>query len=239
MPTRTSVRIGLIGDRSAAVKAHVNAPIALAGCARRLGIAVEPVWFLTDSPELRDHSHLRSCRGLWVVPACPYEDPEAVLSATRLARRERIPFLDTCGGFQHMILEFARSVAGIADAQHAEEHPNARTPVIAPLSCSLVGRDGAIVLQPGSRAAAAYGAVSGREQYHCNFGLNPAYAETLRKAGLAFTGHDDESGVRVAELADHPFYIGTLFQPELSSTLEKPHEVIASFVRAASASAGA
>ena len=71
------------------------------------------------------------------------------------------------------------------------------------------------------------------ERYHCSYGLNPAYLEALAAGGLRFSGFDDGGQVRIVELPGHPFFLGTLFQPELSGDGTQPHPVIRAFAAAA------
>jgi CTP synthase (UTP-ammonia lyase) len=227
------LRVGLVGDRSAEVRAHSAIPPALEGAGRLAGRDVEPVWLPTD--DLPGDAQLLALDGLWCVPGSPYRDLDGALRAIGLARVHGRPFLGTCGGFQHALLEWARSVAGIADAEHAESSPDAATHVIAPLACSLVGQQGGIRLAEGSRAAALVGATRSVERYHCSYGLAPAFAAALLAGPLHATGWDDEGSVRVVELEGHPFFVATLFQPELSSTAAAPHGIVAGFVAACAA----
>ena len=88
-------------------------------------------------------------------------------------------------------------------------------------------------MQPESRVARIYGALEAREQYYCNFGVNPEKVGELQRGELCVTGSDAEGEIRVVELPNHPFYIGTLFVPQLRSTLERPHPLMTAFVRAA------
>jgi CTP synthase (UTP-ammonia lyase) len=130
------VAIGLVGDHDARVTAHRAIPLALQAAAQCLGIAVDQRWLPTE----RIHSAgvLRDLDGLWCVPASPYRSRDGALRAIRHAREQGLPFLGTCGGFQHAVLEFARHVLGWADAEHGETAPDSRRAVIAPLQCSLV-----------------------------------------------------------------------------------------------------
>src|SRR4029077_3316923 len=100
---------------------------------------------------------------------------DGALRAIRLARATGTPFLGTCGGFQHVILEYARNVLGWADAEHAELAPGAGRPVITPLACSLVEARDSVRFTPGSHVAEAYGALESTEGYHCRYGLNPEF----------------------------------------------------------------
>src|SRR5205809_607084 len=77
--------------------------------------------------------------GIWCVPGSPYRSMDGALRANRFARENGRPFLGTCGGFQHAIIESLRNVAGLKHADHAESNPDAKMPVIVRLACSLAG----------------------------------------------------------------------------------------------------
>jgi CTP synthase (UTP-ammonia lyase) len=175
---------------------------------------------------------LKQFSGLWIAPASPYKSMEGALLAIRTAREGRIPLLGTCGGFQHIILEFARNVLGLADAQHGETDPHAARPLISRLACSLVGRSMTITLKPGSLVARLYGRATAQEQYRCNFGVNPDCVDLLGSSALRIVGSDDEGVVRAVELQGHPFLVGTLFLPQHTSTPGAPHPLITGFIKA-------
>src|SRR6202035_2217342 len=170
---------------------------------------------------------------IWLVPGSPYESAEGALAAIRTAREQRIPFLGTCGGFQYARIEYARNVCGLAGVENAEVTPDASQYLIVPLECSLTGHEEAVMIVPGTLAAKIAGAGRRTERYHCSYGLNPAYLEALTSGGLRFSGFDDGGQVRVAELPAHPFFLCTLFQPELSGDGTQPHPVIRAFAAAA------
>jgi len=177
---------------------------------------------------------LANFHGLWIAPASPYQSVEGALSAIRWARERRVPLLGTCGGFQHIVLEYARNVLGFADAQHEETQPDAPAPFISRLACSLESRTLTITLEPGSLIAGLYNRTTVREQYHCNFGVNPIYVDKLRSGPLRIVGSDAEGVVRAVELTGHPFFVGTLFLPQHTSTPADPHPLISGFLRACS-----
>jgi CTP synthase (UTP-ammonia lyase) len=110
--------------------------------------------------------------------------------------------------------------------------------VVSPLACSLVEKSGELRLTPGSLLRAAYGHATAREGYHCNYGLNPMHRAALEHAGLRFTAFDENGEVRAAELAIavHPFFVGTLFQPERAALRGETPPLVAAFVRAIAAS---
>jgi CTP synthase (UTP-ammonia lyase) len=160
---------------------------------------------------------------------------EGALRAIRYAREHNTPFLGTCGGFQHAMIEYARNVLGLAGADHAEEHPDADVLLMVPLTCSLVEQDGTVRFRPGSRIATIYNRLESVEQYHCSFGLNPRYQAMLEQGGIEITGWDVTGEARVFELPGHPFYMGTLFQPERSALNGVVNPLIRAFLEAASA----
>ena len=91
--------------------------------------------------------------------------------------------------------------------------------------------------RPGSRLAALYGRADAIEEYQCNFGVNSAYRAALETGGLRFTAHDADGDPRALERANHPFFVATLFQMELSATAGVSHPVVIAFVNAARGSA--
>lgn len=230
---RPATRIALVGDYSAEVVAHRAIPQALSLARVALGTEFEWEWFQTRdiTNAARD---LALFSAVWVVPASPYENMDGALDAIRFARETRRPFLGTCGGFQHALIEIARNVAGIS-ADHAESHPNGSELVVTRLSCSLVEATNTLRLVSGSLIQAAYGRDRTTEGYRCNFGPNPSYRERLENAGLRFTAFDEEGEPRAAELtrAVHPFFVGTLFQPERAALRGELPPLVHAFAKAA------
>ena len=228
-----TVRIIVVGDFNPGNESHTATNEALGHCSTALGLQVEPEWVGTEKLLGAGlAAHLTAANGIWIAPASPYRSMEGALSAIRLGRLNNIPLLGTCGGFQHIILEYARNVLGFMDAQHEETDPQASRLFISRLACSLVGRRMIISLEPGSRVAHAYGLSRVQEEYHCNFGVNPQYVEVLRSGNLRVVGSDSEGLVRAVELSGHPFFVGTLFLPQLRSTPSNPHPLITAFVHA-------
>lgn len=111
------IRIGIVGDFDADSHPHAATNSALAHVAAA-GLSVEPLWLPTSS--LESPSALDGVHGLWVAPGSPYKSLLGALSAIRAAREQSIPLLGTCGGFQHIVIEYARHVLGLSDAAHAK-----------------------------------------------------------------------------------------------------------------------
>lgn len=208
----TTLHLALIGDYNPDVIAHQAIPVALQQAAAALGLTVHLQWLETDT--LSATSELQGFDGFWCVPASPYRDTDGALHAIRFAREQRRPFLGTCGGFQHAVLEYARNVLGWADAEHGELVPNAQRAVIAPLSCALVEASDTVRLAAYTRIADAYGTLDIHEGYRCRYGINPDFASALLEGALIPSGHDSAGDLRAVELLDHPFFVATLFQPE-------------------------
>ena len=224
----STARIALIGDYNPSVKAHQAIPRALA-LAVDAGFDCQWEWLHTSTLTRDPSDQLAGFDGIWCVPASPYANTRAALNAIRFARESGRAFLGTCGGFQHALMEYAEAFWGIA-AAHAEVDPAAVDPVIAPLMCSLVEQSGSLIFTPGSRLASIYGVASTSEEYHCRYGLNPRYAERLASGPLRVAACDESGDVRGIELDGHPFFIGTLFQPERSAFSGRRHPLIRAFV---------
>jgi CTP synthase (UTP-ammonia lyase) len=223
-------RIALVGDRSANVRAHARIPGLIDALLQREGIRLDPYWIPTPVAAECD---LSGFDAIWAAPGSPYLSADGAIAAVRSSRQGRIPFLGTCGGFQHALLEYARNVCGLTSVQNAETTPEADDQLIIPLECSLVGHEEAVMVVPGTLAAKLTGPGRRTERYRCAYGLNPVYLEPLTRGGLRFSGFDDDGQVRIMELPGHPFFIGTLFQPELQGDGTSPHPIITALAVAA------
>ena len=248
-------RVGLIGDFNPHVTAHRAIPRALALAAKVVGApvpaparaeasasspagdrrspvdAIEPVWLTTDNIVPHDPWQFAGFAGLWCVPGSPYVNMEGALWAIRFARENKLPFLGTCGGFQHALIEYARNALGLRDADHAETNPDGSSLIVTPLACSLIEQTGTVRLKAGSRIGRACGeTITG--SYHCRFGLNPALQSQIEDGDLEFTGWSEQGEVRAFELRPHPFFVATLFQPERSALTGVAHPLVCAFLGA-------
>ncbi|MGW7824969.1 CTP synthase C-terminal region-related (seleno)protein, partial [Streptomyces puniciscabiei] len=215
--------IALVGDRSPNVVSHTRVPLLLEALATHDRLILDAYWI--PSEDAAAEGAVRGFDAVWVLPGSPYRSEAGVLAAVRTAREEGIPFLGTCGGFQHALLEFARNVCGLTGVAHAENDPDAADPLIEPLACSLVGHEAAVTIEPGSLAESVIGSARTVERYFCAYGPS-RHLDTLLAHGLRFSGHDEEGQVRVAELPGHPFFLASLFQPELAGDGSRPHPVV-------------
>lgn len=222
--------MALIGDHDPAIIAHRAIPQALERAADDAAVAIEAEWIATDRITL---PMLGSFDGIWCTPGSPYRSMDGALAAIRHARERNVPFLGTCGGFQHALIEYARHVLGWHDADHAETAPNAARTIIAPLACSLVEVTGRIRLMPDTHLARAYQSADTHEGYHCRYALNPEFRTALTSGPLRVAAVDDADDVRAVELATHPFFVATLFQPERAALNGRVPPIVRAFVASA------
>ncbi|ELY5826246.1 CTP synthase [Cronobacter turicensis] len=229
-PLTSTLRIALVGDYNAATVAHQAIPLAIDDAAAVLELTADYDWLATK--DIKSPEDLVGYDAIWVVPGSPYENEDGAFIAIRYARENAIPFLGTCGGFQHAVIEYARNVLGWSDANHGETVQSGRL-VITPLSCSLVEQTGEVELRPHTLIARAYGRDEIVEAYHCNFGVASAFVEALNAEALKVTGWDNDGDMRAIELTTHPFFVATLFQHERGALEGRPVPLAREFLRAA------
>jgi CTP synthase (UTP-ammonia lyase) len=131
-----------------------------------------------------------------------------------------------------VLVEHAQSLAGIADAAHAE-YGAGGTPVITLLACSLQDQTITVELTPGSRLAGLHGAGEVEERTTCSYGLAPQVQHIADEHGMRVAAIDATGEVRAIERKDHPFFVGTLYQPQLRSAPGAPHPVFVGLLDAA------
>ncbi|KAE9641810.1 hypothetical protein EJA70_20960 [Pseudomonas sp. PB103] len=225
-----AVSIALIGDYDPQVTAHQAIPVALGLVAEHFGQTLQLEWLATD--QIHADTPLQHFDGFWCVPASPYKSEAGALRAIRFAREHQRPFLGTCGGFQHAVLEYSRNVMGWADAEHGETSPGSARAVLTPLTCSLVEAVDGIHLRPGSLIANAYETSDIHEGYRCRYGVNPQFERELLSNRLQAVGHDCSGDLRAIELKGHPFFVATLFQPERAALKGQMPPLVRAFVEA-------
>lgn len=227
-----SVRLGLlrvlaIGDRDPSHLTHRELDVAFA---LMTGDGVECGWTASDSREARE---LDRADGVWLLPGTPYRDDSAAYAAIEHCLLSGTPFLGTCGGFQYACVALARTLAGISGASHAESDPNGETIVIAPLACSLYGERRTVQPVARTRLAQICGTQSFTGYHWCGYGVDRAIEHQLQDAGVVLSARALDAGVEAIELADHPFFIATAFQPQVGvSETGQLHPLIGALLEA-------
>jgi CTP synthase len=246
-----TVRVALVGKYVDLPDAYLSVTEALraGGFAHRA--KVEVVWVASDTCETESGAArmLSGVDGVLIPGGFGVRGIEGKLGAIRYARTRGIPVLGLCLGLQCMVIEVARDLAGIADANSAEFDELTKDPVISTMADQtdvIAGerdmggtmRLGAYVakLAPGSLVARAYGAADASERHRHRYEVNNAYRDRLAKTGLKFSGlSPDGHLVEYVELPEdkHPFFVGTQAHPELKSRPTRPHPLFAAFIGAA------
>jgi CTP synthase (UTP-ammonia lyase) len=216
-------RIALLGDKDLAYVTHR----ALEAAVAQLPAGVVAEWVGTDTPAARA---LERFDGVWALPGTPYRDDAAALAGIRWALESGTPLLGTCGGFQYAALALLGP-----GAVHAEVAPGATDAAVVPLACSLVGEERQVTCVPGTRLAAVCGTAPFTGFHWCNYGLADAAVGRLEAAGAVIAAHAEDAGVEGFEVPGHPFFVATLFQPQIGALDGAPlHPLIAAFVEEAS-----
>jgi CTP synthase len=191
---------------------------------------------------------LEGLHGIIVPGGFGYRGVEGKIRAARFAREHRVPYLGLCLGMQVLCIEFARHVFDAADANSTEFNLFTRYPVIDLLPEQRDIEDkGATMrlgvypcaLKPGSRAGTAYEEPIVFERHRHRYEFNNQFRDALSAAGLVISGTSPDGRlVEIAELANHPFMVGSQFHPELKSRPNRPHPLFREFIRAAAELAG-
>jgi len=228
------VRLAILGEYNPAFPPHKDVDATLAQVAAVTDIDLRPEWVSTEVIEREGTQYLASYHAVWISPGSPYKSLDGALAAIQYARQHELPLLGTCGGFQHVVLEFARNVMGIVDADHEETSPDAPRLVVTALTCSPAGQTMPVTIDGASRVATWYGGTTATERYYCNYGLNSEYEEAIEAAGLRIVGWDEGGEARIVEIPSHPFFIGALFVPRPGPSPRRPHPLVAALVEAGS-----
>jgi CTP synthase len=167
---------------------------------------------------------------------------EGKIAAASFARNNRVPYLGLCLGMQIAVIEYARNVLGLPDANSKEFDPATPHPVITLLKeQENITHKGATMrlgswpcqLRPGTRAAEAYGREQIHERHRHRYEFNPAYREALEAAGMIVSGASPDSTLaEIVEIRDHPWFVGCQFHPEFQSKPTAPHPLFLGFIRA-------
>jgi len=247
---KPAVRVALVGKYVELHDAYMSVKEALAHAGLALGVQVEIDWVHAAELEKgRGWEEVRAADGVIVPGGFDSRGIEGKIAAAQYARENRVPYFGLCLGMQVMAIEFARNVLGYSEANSTEFDPASPYPVIDLMPDQRgISEKGATMrlgvypcqLQPGSIAAQAYGGEVVEERHRHRFEFNNAAREAFNEHGMRFSGvSPDNRLVEIAELAEHPYMLGTQFHPEFLSRPTRPHPLFVAFVKAAAERAGA
>jgi CTP synthase len=245
------VRVALVGKYVDLPDAYLSVTEALRAGGFANDAKVEIKWVVSDEcedPRNAEHQ-LGDVDAICVPGGFGIRGIEGKVGALRYARENLIPTLGLCLGLQCMVIEVARSIAGITDANSAEFDPTTANPVIA----TMAGQEKIVsgeadmggtmrlgmykaILEPGSIVSQTYGANEISERHRHRYEVNNNYREIITKTGLVLSGlSPDKKLVEFVELPinTHPYYEGTQAHPEFRSRPTNPHPLFAGLIRAA------
>ena len=241
---KPKLRIGIVGKYVALEDAYMSVREAVIHASVAVDRDVEIAWI--DSEDLerhRDVSVLDGLDGIIVPGGFGYRGVEGKVLAARYARENKVPYLGLCLGMQVMCIEFARYVLNSEEPNSTEFDPYTKHPVIdlMPEQRGIEEMGGTMrlgaypcKLVPGTLAHQAYGVDLVHERHRHRWEFNNQYRDVLGNAGMVFSGlSPDDRLVEIAELADHPFMLGTQFHPEFKSRPNRPHPLFVAFLEAA------
>ena len=246
---KPTVRVALVGKYVELHDAYMSVREALKHAGLALGVEVEIDWIHSAELEKgRGWDIVERADGILVPGGFGSRGIEGKIQAIRYARENKVPYLGLCLGMQLMVIELARQALGSEDVNSTEFDRSTRHPVIdlMPDQRAIADMGGTMrlglypcALQPGTRAAEAYQEDLVEERHRHRFELNNAYRNVLHEAGMRFSGlSPDGKLVEIAEIADHPFMVGTQFHPEFLSRPDRAHPLFVAFVDAVRKKAG-
>ena len=238
------IQVGVVGKYTQIVDAYKSIREAFAHAGVHNDVHVEIRWVDAEDVEAYGAAEaLKGVVGILVPGGFGERGIHGKLEAARYARENNIPFLGICLGLQCAVIEFARNVCGIADADGSEFNPNTKNPVIDLMedqrSVSKKGgtmRLGAYPcrIKPGTLAERCYQTHEISERHRHRWEVNNAYRETFERHGMVFSGTSPDGHlVEIIELRNHPFFIAGQFHPELKSRPNRPHPLFFNLVKAA------
>ena len=223
-------RIALVGDFNVEIVAHraINKCFSLIADA---GPDLEAEWLSTDRIAPGDETAFGQYAGIWCVPGSPYANTHGALWAIQYARTRSVPFLGTCGGYQHALLEYARNELGLQDSGHTELDPATSLPLLDRMQCPLIEQLQKILITH-EPFRVIYGGDSGLEGFRCSYGLNSAYERLFAGTALEIVARSEDGQARAVQLRGHPFFVGTHFQPERKALTGSVHPLVQAFLAA-------
>lgn len=243
---KETLRLGLVGKYGRLADAYLSVREATLHAGLAEGCEIDLIWINSEDLERgRGLELLKSVDGMVVPGGFGHRGIEGKIVAARYAREHKVPYLGLCLGMQVMVIDLARQTLG-SDAPNSTEFDRTTDyPVIdvMPDQKDVTEMGGTMRLGnypchlvPDTRAAKAYGAAVILERHRHRFELNNAYRDILAQGGMIFSGFSpDRKLAEVAEIADHPWMVGTQFHPEFKSRPNRPHPLFLGLVRAAKA----
>jgi len=244
-PSKT-IEIGLIGKYVELQDAYKSILESLdqAGALNEVKVNIHPI-HSEDLLEENVASILGNLNGIIVAPGFGDRGIEGKIEAVRYARENGIPFLGICLGMQMAVIEFARNVLHLEDANSTEMNNDTPHPVIDLMEeqKNVTEKGGTMRLgawdceiQKDSKAYDIYQSELISERHRHRFEFNNKYYDQITNAGLKATGVNPDTGlVEIVELPDHPWFIGVQYHPEYKSTVLNPHPLFVQFIKAAMA----
>ena len=242
----SEVQIGLVGKYNELQDAYksIHEAFVHAGAINECKVNVVPIHSEQLEGDMKSVAKaLRDLDGILVAPGFGERGIEGKIRAIRHVRENNIPFFGICLGMQCCVVEFGRNVLGLEQASSTEVSPNTPYPVIHLMSeqKDITQMGGTMRLgsydcnlRRNSKSSKAYGSLAIKERHRHRYEFNNQYRDQFEKAGLIPTGINPATDlVEIVELKGHPYFVGVQFHPELKSTVENPHPLFASFVRAA------
>jgi len=240
----SEVRIALIGKYAHLTDSYVSMNEALrhggAACKTRVCITYLEAEELEQKPKCIED--LKDFDGIFVPYGFGPRGTEGKIAAIKFARENNIPFLGICYGFQLAVIEFARNVCGLKDANSSEINPNSPHPVIALMPEQQgVENKGAtmrlgshkVIIEPNTMAHSLYKCEEAYERHRHRFEVNLDYLEILKKSGLRFSGKSTDSRrMEILEVPNHYFFFASQFHGEFKSRLGKPSPEYYGFISA-------
>ncbi|RCT54818.1 CTP synthase [Winogradskyella sp. KYW1333] len=240
---KSEVIIGLIGkyvELQDSYKSILEAFIH-AGAENEVKVMVEPIHSEYLTPENIEFK-LQHLDGVLVAPGFGERGLEGKIEAVHYVRENNIPFLGICLGMQMAVIEYARNVLGIKNANSIEMDESAENPVISLMESqkNVVNKGGTMRLGAwdcdiveGSIAHSVYNEKRIKERHRHRFEFNNDYKDQIESAGMKATGYNPETGlVEIVEIPGHNWFVGVQYHPEYKSTVANPHPLFVAFVNA-------
>ncbi|MGM0461224.1 MAG: CTP synthase [Fibrobacterota bacterium] len=242
--TEKSINIAVVGKYSELLDAYKSIHEALdhGGAAYKCRVTLCRVK-AEDIEQDGVEKHLSHIHGILIPGGFGKRGHEGKIEAIRYAREEKIPFLGICLGMQMAVVEFARNVMGLAEANSTELIDSTKDPVIDIMDEQLgIEEKGGTMrlgsypcsLTENSLAHRLYGETLVHERHRHRYEFNNSYYHMFTENGLCFSGHYTEKNlVEIVEISDHPFFMGVQFHPEFKSRPVEPHPLFAGFIKSA------